>query len=345
VLFADEPPGNLDSATSAGILALLRDPVSSYGQTTVMVTHDASAATIADRILFLADGRIVKELGRSQRSRRVGGHGRGERPMIRVALRGLAGRKLRAALTALAVVLGVAMVSGTYVFTDTIEKVIDTLLTDAYTGSDAVISGTDVVECSTSGDATVPAGLLSRVKELPQVEAASGGIVDYARLIDKQGVPISTHDSAIGLGVDAGEARFNPLRLTHGRWPSGVTEVAIDATTAEQEGFALGETIGVVAAGPVRRFTISGTTEFSSLDSTGDLTFAVFDVPTAQAFFGKANRFDEIYVAAKGAAEVATGEAQTKSEAEGTNNDLELVQRILLADGRQTELKTTLQVF
>ena len=65
VLFADEPTGNLDSATSAGILALLRDSVSSYGQTTVMVTHDASAATIADRILFLADGRIVKELGRS----------------------------------------------------------------------------------------------------------------------------------------------------------------------------------------------------------------------------------------------------------------------------------------
>jgi len=59
----------------------------------------------------------------------------------RVALRGLAGRKLRAALTTLAVVLGVAMVSGTYVFTDTIEKAIDTLLTEAYTGSDAVVSG------------------------------------------------------------------------------------------------------------------------------------------------------------------------------------------------------------
>jgi putative ABC transport system ATP-binding protein len=65
VMFADEPTGNLDSKTSSEILALLRDSVSQYGQTTVMVTHDANAAAIADRILFLADGVIVRELGPS----------------------------------------------------------------------------------------------------------------------------------------------------------------------------------------------------------------------------------------------------------------------------------------
>jgi len=65
VLFADEPTGNLDSTTSAEILALIREAVGSYGQTTVMVTHDTRAAAIADRILFLADGEIVRELGRS----------------------------------------------------------------------------------------------------------------------------------------------------------------------------------------------------------------------------------------------------------------------------------------
>jgi putative ABC transport system ATP-binding protein len=65
VVFADEPTGNLDSQTSGEILTLLRGAVDAYGQTTVMVTHDANAAAIADRILFLADGRIVKELGRS----------------------------------------------------------------------------------------------------------------------------------------------------------------------------------------------------------------------------------------------------------------------------------------
>ena len=65
VVFADEPTGNLDSSTSGEILELLRESVDAYGQTTVMVTHDANAAAIADRVLFLADGRIVKDLGSS----------------------------------------------------------------------------------------------------------------------------------------------------------------------------------------------------------------------------------------------------------------------------------------
>jgi putative ABC transport system ATP-binding protein len=65
VVFADEPTGNLDSKTSAEILQLLSEAVQSYDQTMVMVTHDAKAATIADRVLFLADGRIVRDIGRA----------------------------------------------------------------------------------------------------------------------------------------------------------------------------------------------------------------------------------------------------------------------------------------
>jgi putative ABC transport system ATP-binding protein len=65
VMFADEPTGNLDSRTSGEILTLLRDSVDAFGQTTVMVTHDAHAAAIADRVLYLADGEIVRDIGRS----------------------------------------------------------------------------------------------------------------------------------------------------------------------------------------------------------------------------------------------------------------------------------------
>ena len=65
VVFADEPTGNLDSKTSDEILRLLQEAVQNYGQTMVMVTHDAKAATIADRVLFLADGEIVRDLGRA----------------------------------------------------------------------------------------------------------------------------------------------------------------------------------------------------------------------------------------------------------------------------------------
>jgi putative ABC transport system ATP-binding protein len=68
VVFADEPTGNLDSKTSGEILELLRNSVDSYGQTTVMVTHDARAAAIADRILFLDDGLIVRDIPRAEPS-------------------------------------------------------------------------------------------------------------------------------------------------------------------------------------------------------------------------------------------------------------------------------------
>jgi putative ABC transport system ATP-binding protein len=68
VVFADEPTGNLDSKTSEEILELMRNSVDSYGQTTVMVTHDPRAAAIADRILFLADGQIVRDMPRADAS-------------------------------------------------------------------------------------------------------------------------------------------------------------------------------------------------------------------------------------------------------------------------------------
>jgi putative ABC transport system ATP-binding protein len=68
VLFADEPTGNLDLTTSGEILNLLRTMVSTHGQTMVMVTHDANAAAMADRVLFLADGQIVRDQGRSDAS-------------------------------------------------------------------------------------------------------------------------------------------------------------------------------------------------------------------------------------------------------------------------------------
>jgi putative ABC transport system ATP-binding protein len=67
IMFADEPTGNLDSATSGEILELLRHSVDEYGQTTLMVTHDATAAAVADRVLFLADGEVVRDIDRCER--------------------------------------------------------------------------------------------------------------------------------------------------------------------------------------------------------------------------------------------------------------------------------------
>ena len=107
VMFADEPTGNLDSRTSGEILELLRDAVDTLGQTTVMVTHDAHAAAIADRVLFLADGDIVRDLGPSTAHEILETLEAVIGSMIAVALKGLAGRKVRALLTAFAIVIGV----------------------------------------------------------------------------------------------------------------------------------------------------------------------------------------------------------------------------------------------
>ena len=120
VMFADEPTGNLDSSTGEEILGLLREAVETYGQTTVMVTHDANAAAMADRILFLADGLIVRDQGRSSAQDVLVGDVGGVGAVIMVALRGLWGRKTRAALTAISIVLGTAMITGTFVVRDQI---------------------------------------------------------------------------------------------------------------------------------------------------------------------------------------------------------------------------------
>jgi putative ABC transport system permease protein len=271
--------------------------------------------------------------------------------MIGVALKGIAGRKLRATLTTLAVVLGVAMVSGTYVFTDTMEKAIDTLFTDAYTGSDAVVSAKDVVDLAAGETSrpTVPAALLDDVKALPQVAAASGAIIDAARLIDDNGKPISTREGAVGFSIEADQPRFNPLRLVEGRWPAGSQQIAIDPDTASS-GYAVGDTIRVATRGPLRRFTISGIAEFTSVDAGGALTLAIFDPPTAQELFGKSGRYDEILVSANegvsqeqlvqaiepvlpAGAEVATGKAEVATQSKGSNEDIALIRKFMLAFG------------
>ena len=136
--------------------------------------------------------------------------------MIRVALRGLLGRKLRATLTAIAIVLGVAMVSGTFVLTDTIKAAFSTVFTEANKNSDAVITGKSAVGTGTGNNGgslpTLPASLLARVRALPQVAQASGGIDDQAQLIGHNGKVISAGGApGLAFGYDPSGQRFNPL--------------------------------------------------------------------------------------------------------------------------------------
>ncbi|MDP8911255.1 MAG: ABC transporter permease [Actinomycetota bacterium] len=225
--------------------------------------------------------------------------------MISVALKGLAGRKLRASLTALAIVLGVAMISGTYVLTDTIDKAFNSIFTESYAGTDAVVSGRtpDIgFQGETPDTPPVSAKLLDRVRALPHVAAAAGGVYDDqdTTLLAKNGKAVGTNGApSFGFGIDPRHARFNPLRLVEGRWPKSGREVVIDAGTADSEGYRVGETIRIATLKPTRPFRISGLAQYGEVESLGTATFAVFTIPTAQQLLEREGKFDAISVAAK----------------------------------------------
>ncbi len=109
--------------------------------------------------------------------------------MIGVALKGLLGRKLRATLTAFAIVLGVAMISGAFILTDTLSKSFDGIYSDSYKATDAVISSKVAVKTA-DGDSEAPAfsnSVLTKVESLPGVHLAQGVIEDESRLVDQAG--------------------------------------------------------------------------------------------------------------------------------------------------------------
>ena len=142
IIFADEPTGNLDSRAGAEILTFMRKAVDELGQTIVMVTHDPVAAAYADRVVFLADGRIVDEMQRPDR--RAGARpdeGPRGRLMLRVTLRSFWAHKRRLISTVIAIVLGVAFMAGTFVLTDTLDKVFDDLFAEGNAKVDAQVQG------------------------------------------------------------------------------------------------------------------------------------------------------------------------------------------------------------
>jgi putative ABC transport system permease protein len=273
--------------------------------------------------------------------------------VTRVALKGLAGRKLRAALTAIAIVLGVAMISGTYVLTDTIKSAFGTVFTQVYRNTDAIITAKSAVTSNNNGQFQPPAfseSLLPKVRSLPGVAEAEGGISDQARLVGRDGKVIST-GGAPGLAFSVhphGNQRFNPLELVSGTWPVGPHEVAIDKSTASRKHFEVGQTIGVIAKGPVQRFKIAGIVKIGGVSSLGGTTMSIFDFPTAQALFHKQGKLDSISVAAKPgtapselvreiqpllptAAQVRTGQAEAKQATKDTSDFLNIINDFLLA--------------
>jgi ABC-type antimicrobial peptide transport system permease subunit len=271
--------------------------------------------------------------------------------MTKFALKGLFGRKLRTALTAFAIVLGVAMVSGTYVLTDSIDKAFDSIFTDVRKGSTAVITGKsafDLTEGSGTTEPTFPESLLGTVREVPGVALAEGSVDGEAQLIGEDGKAIVFGGAPnLGFSIADGESPFNPLTLVSGSWP-GPGQVVIDESTADKKDFRLGQGVGVQGAGPVEQLRISGFVRFGAVSTIGGATLAGFDLPTAQRIFQKPGRLDEIAVAADSATsdqqlvsnleqvlpegtQVKLAAEQAESDAEETNQFITFLQGFLLA--------------
>ena len=226
--------------------------------------------------------------------------------MIKVALRGMAGRKLRAILTAIAIVLGVAMMSGAYVLTDTIDKAFDTIFVESYAGTDAVVSGKEAgisFEGESAQAPPIPEETLTRVRAVDGVAVATGSVQDFqTKLLKPDGEPVETGGApafAFGIETDPEYERFNPLNLVEGRWPSGNGEVAVDEGVAESENLKLGDRIGVAAVGPAQQYELVGIAKYGDLSSIGSATFAIFDVPTAQKLLDKEGQLDAVQAAAE----------------------------------------------
>jgi putative ABC transport system permease protein len=273
--------------------------------------------------------------------------------VTKFALKGMLGRKLRTMLTAIAIVLGVAMVSGTYVLTDSIDQAFDAIFGEIYKSTDATITGKTAFDIGSDSGALAPPfdeSLLARVQVLPDVKDAIGGVGGEAQLIGENGKAIVFGGAPnLGFSVDPTKPQFNTLKLVSGKWPER-GEVVVDKSTAGKKDLKVGEEIGVQAEGPVTQMRISGLVRFGAVSSIGGATLAGFDLPTAQTLFNKEGKLDQIRAAAKPGVspqklvsevqeilppgtQVRTGTAQAREDASDTNEFLSFLQNFLLAFG------------
>jgi putative ABC transport system permease protein len=222
--------------------------------------------------------------------------------MWNATLKGLLAHKLRLAATALAIVLGVSFVSGTYVLTDTITATFDQLFKQVTEGVDVAVRSQETFGGLETGQTRdpMPASLLDKVKAVDGVKEAEGSVTGFAQFIGKDGKPVSP-GGAPTLGVSIGQSSEFTAGSTmrEGRRPSGPNEVVVDAKTAEDAGFRVGDRVRVLLQGPAREFTISGIIGFGEADNLAGATLAGFDLPTAQQVLNREGRFDEIDVAAQ----------------------------------------------
>ena len=215
--------------------------------------------------------------------------------MLKLALRGLAARKLRAILSAIAIVLGVGMVASSFVVTDRIFRAFDDIFASANAGVDVVL--TRKTEFKLDGGITPPLeeSVLAEVRKVPGVEIAAGAVASTGSII-VDGEFVETLGGP-ALVFSTVPEPFNPNTATAGRLPEQQGEIAVDKDLADREDLTVGQKLGLQTPGGVRDVTLSGIFKFADA-SIGGATLVATTLPDAQAWFDRAGQLSLINVSA-----------------------------------------------
>jgi len=223
--------------------------------------------------------------------------------MFRIALKSILGRKARLVLTSLAVILGTAFLSGTSIFSATLDRTFNNLFQDVFQNIDGYVRSTEVVE----GDfglierQRIPIDTVDKVLAVPGVADAVPDIQAFARIVGKDGKPIGSEGAGPPtFGSVAVEFKGALWTIAQGKFPTGPNEVALDESSAEKAGKIVGDTVKVIAQAGSREFKMVGIASYGDVRSPGGATFALFDVPTAAEFLGKPGYVDAILVVGDG---------------------------------------------
>jgi putative ABC transport system permease protein len=217
--------------------------------------------------------------------------------MNKLVLRGFAQRKVRALLTGIAIVLGVALMAGTYILTDTINHAFAEVFGNAYKDKAVVVTARETLGHN-SGSQTYPIreATLARVRAVPGVAAASPAISTRATLLTASGKRISSTSPTI---VDAVQPpRFEAFTAVQGHLPDAEDEVSVDQATAKREHLQLGQRLVIAGSAQARSYTLSGIAKFAGSESLGGATVALVLPAQAEYIAGEPGEYDSINVAA-----------------------------------------------
>ena len=222
--------------------------------------------------------------------------------MLTATIKGMFAHKLRLALTATSIALGVAFLAGTMMLSHSMQRAFDELFANVSSGTDAVVrsESDDPNQVGNPVGAPVPGALVDEVAALDGVAAAEGRMEGYALLTDSNGKPMTPNGApAVGSNLSTSPELRGETELREGREPRTPTEVAIDATSAADGDLTLGSETKILFQGPARTFTVVGIVGYGDEDNLGGASTAYFEAATAQRLMGDADSFDTIVVAAE----------------------------------------------